>query len=124
MKVSKKYFIKRLRALSREYRNGIVAEAANKAEMDRDGFWKLMRRMRAGDKTGVNAIKDDSGKAVYEINSILNVWKKHFDNISTPKQDVNYDQEHFQMVSGRVQEWLVGNEDSRFLNPVLNRRSD
>ena len=118
MKLSKKYFIKRLRALSREYRNGIIAEAANKAEMDRDGFWKLMRRMRAGEKSGVSAINNDRGKAVYEVNQILGVWQKHFDKISTPKHDEKYDQEHFQQVTDEVREWLGGDEGDRFLeNP-------
>ena len=73
MKSTKKLFIKRLRRLNRKYQNEVIAEAASKAEIDRDAFWKLMKRMRSGNKSGVSAIIGRDGKVVYEVDQILNV---------------------------------------------------
>ena len=42
MKSTKKAFIKRQRALEREYQDKAIAQAAKYAEVDRDMFWRCM----------------------------------------------------------------------------------
>ena len=114
MKLSKKLFIKRIRNISKEYQNNLVSEAAWKAEYNRDDFWKLIKQSKGGKREGVNAVKNKDGKVVYEITEILDVWKSHFDELSSPKGHNNFNQEHFNMVTETVQELSLRDDNSPF----------
>ena len=122
MKRRRKLFIKRLQALSREYLNELIAEAAKNAELDRDEFWKLMKRLRPGGKSGVRAIRGTDGKAVFAVGQILEVWRVHFDKISTPKQSVDFDEDHYQQVSERVRDLLNNEDRSAFISNLPSRQ--
>ena len=63
MKRSKNLFAKRLRAISKQYENQSIIEAANLAEVNRDQFWRLFRRNSKSSSSSAHAIKDRSGKA-------------------------------------------------------------
>ena len=114
MKLSKKIFAKRLRAISKRYENESISEAARLSELDRDKFWRLFRRNNKCN-TSTNAIKNNRGKAVYEIDDILEVWRRHFDNLSTPKNSEKFDSGHLRVISERVQTWREGDDVSEFL---------
>ena len=58
MKLSKKIFAKKLRSLNKQYEDQAVAEAVNKAEVDRDMFWRLFRHSNKPNGTGVHAVKN------------------------------------------------------------------
>ena len=115
MKLSKKLFAKRLRAISKQYENDSIIEAASMAEIDRDKFWRMFRRKTNPGSTSAHAIKDHSGKVVYEIEDILDVWRKHFDSLSNPRQSENFDDAHFQTVTNAVRGWTNEVDVSNFL---------
>ena len=114
MKSSKKAFIKRIRHISKEYQNDLVAEAASKAEYNRDEFWKLMKRQKGSKRDCTNAIKNTKGKVVYEMGEVLDVWKNHFDKISSPREDIRFNQEHFDNVTEFVHRTAAGIDTSTF----------
>ena len=115
MKLSKKTFSKRLRAISKQYENEAISEAARLSEIDHDNFWRLFRRNNGTGCSTTNAIKNSQGKAVYEIQDILEVWRNHFYNLSTPKVSEKFDNIHFRDVSERVRIWCEGDDTSEFL---------
>ena len=116
---SKKVFNKALRRISHQYHDELVAEAASKAEINHKDFWRLLKKSRNNTSAKVNTIRNQQGKVVYEINEILEVWRAHFDKLSTPKSCDSYDQAHFTHVTRRIKEFLAFNDESPFLaNPV------
>ena len=115
MRESKKIFSKTLRALSKRYDNECVAEAAATAEFDRNKFWRLFKN-RCGRKTDkVHAIKNSEEEVVYDVASILEVWRGHFSRLCTPKFEQEFDQEHYDNVTAQVEEWSLLDD----LNPFL-----
>ena len=118
MKETKKSFSRRIRQLSREYHNHMVAEAAQKAEFKREDFWKLMNSLNNKGKSSYNAITNKQGKVVYELNDVLNVWRNHFDALSTPRNDPMFNEANYTHVTENVHNWTTGNDTSIFLeNP-------
>ena len=122
MKISKKRFCKRLRQLSHEYHNRMVAEATQKAEINRIDFWRFMRSLKGKRKGTFNAIKDKNDRVLYELNEVLEEWRGHFDNLSTPKNDARFNDANFQRVTTNVREWSQGNEKSEFLEIPFTER--
>ena len=120
MKRSKNLFAKRLRAISKQYENQSIAEAANLAEVDRDQFWRLFRRTSKPNSSVTHAVKDSTGKVMYEINDILEVWRRHFDLLSNPRQSDNFDNAHFQTVTDAVRGWVDEGDLSEFLEVDLS----
>ena len=116
---SKKVFNKCLRRLSKQYDDGMIAEAASKAEINHDDFWRILKQARGSSKVKVNTIRNQWGKVVYEPGEILEVWHTHFNKISTPKQSPDFDYDHFQYVTRCVSEYLRTEDLSDFLiNPI------
>ena len=111
---AKKAFNKRLKALSKAYERNEINEAIRKSEIDRNAFWKLLKKKRAGRKSEISAIKNDKDIAVYDINEILLTWKKHFSTLCTPKNDDNYDNDFQQHVKGCIGKWLEREDDDEF----------
>ena len=115
MKSSKKNFHKTLRALSRKYDNDVIADAARYAELDRDKYWRMFKRMKGKPASKVHAVKNLQDEVVYDINPVLEVWRSHFSRLSTPRDSPYYDNAHFDNVTERVREWKEGNGTSEFL---------
>ena len=115
MKSSKKTFHKTLMALSRKYDNDVIADAARHAELDRDKFWRMFKRMKGTPASKVHAVKNLQDEVVYDINSVLEVWRSHFSRLSTPRDSPQYDKAHFDNVTERVREWKEGVGTSEFL---------
>ena len=115
MKQSKKEFSKKLRQLSRKYHNQMISEAAKKAEVNRDDFWKLMRSFKGKGKSTYNAIKNKNCDVVYELDDVLNVWRSHFNTLSTPKSEPQFNEDNFRKVTRDVRGWTRGKDASIFL---------
>ena len=49
------------------------------------------------------------------MDEVLNVWERHFGNLYTPKEDDGFDNEHFNMVNSKVEEWNNGKDGDEFL---------
>ena len=101
-KETKKQFRKELKVLGRQYEDDEISNAVRAAEVDRGQFWKLVKKARKGAGSKIASIKNKSGKVVSDLNSILNVWKNHFQNLYTPKHCPEYDHDHFTQVTRRV----------------------
>ena len=56
------------------------------AEMDRNVFWRLIKKSRKSNSSSTNGIKGKDDKVVHEISEVLNVWKTHFEHLGTPKE--------------------------------------
>ena len=121
MLASKKLFCKGLRRISRQYNDELIADAASKAEINHNDFWRLLKRTRGGNKVSTYTVRNQQGRVVVESGEILEVWRAHFDSISTPKDSENFDRAHFQHVTEHVK-GLVQTEDvSIFLrDPISN----
>ena len=103
-KSSKKEFAKCIKTISKNYENEQIAEITKSAEVDKYYFWKQLKRVRGDSNASVLAIKDQNGTVMHEVHEVLNVWKKHFHKVGTPKSNVNYDAAHFKMVNDFVKE--------------------
>ena len=117
---SKKDFCKSVRRLSRQYQDNLIAEAANNAEINHDDFWRVLKNTRGGLKTKVNTIRNKDGKVVCMIDDMLEVWRTHFDEISTPKTSPKYDEVHFRQVTARVREFNSNTDTSVFLEVPIS----
>ena len=105
-KLAEKVFRKKLKKLSKEYDDQKIDEAIKKAELDRNVFWKMLKRERDGPKVKTPSIKNKGGKVVHEVRDILNVWRNHFSNLGTPVESDNFDNNHYVHVNTKIQEWL------------------
>ena len=118
MKESKKSFRKLLSKISRRYDNELILEAARLAEVDRNQFWRLFKKMKGNSQSKVHAVKDSLDTVVYDIESILEVWRLHFSKLSTPRESPDYDHEHYQHVNAQINRWMGERDISEFLeNP-------
>ena len=117
---SKKEFNKHIKNISRQYQDNLIAEAASKAELKHDDFWRILRNVKGGGKSGVNTIRNKQGRVVYEIDEMLEVWRTHFDGISTPKESETFDKDHFQHVTERVHALRSMKDCSRFLESPIS----
>ena len=95
-----------MRQISRGYYNDQIASAAYLAEVDRIFFWKIFRRSKGNNRSSSHAIKNPSGDVVYSLEEVVNVWRSHFDKISSPKHAPEYDEQHFAHVTRCVKTWF------------------
>ena len=111
---TKKLFNKELHRISRLYHDNLMAEAASKAEINHKDFWRLLKKTKSGNQIKVNTIRNQQGKVVYETDEILEVWRSHFDRLSTPKFSDSFDDAHFQYVTRRIREFRALDDESPF----------
>ena len=113
-KQCKKRFNKRLRQLAKTYDDERIRDAVRCAEIDKTVFWKMLRRTRDGHTVKVPSVKDEGGQVKHEVNEILEVWRRHFSKLATPKDDLTYDNAHYVNVSAQVRNWLESDDDDDF----------
>ena len=118
---SKKVFNKAVSQISRKYQNDLITEAASKSEINHDDFWRLLNRSKGGSRSKVSAIRNQDDQVVYEIDEILEVWRSHFDKISTPTMSDKFDDKHFLYVTKRVRELRQLKDISKFLESPFNQ---
>ena len=116
---TKKLFNKELHRISRLYHDNLMAEAASKAEINHKDFWGLLKKTKSGNQIKVNTIRNQQGKVVYETDEILEVWRSHFDRLSTPKFSDSFDDAHFQYVTRRIREFRALDDESPFLSDPI-----
>ena len=108
----KKLFCKFIRTLSCKYNNRCIAEAASLAEIDRDRFWRTFKRMKGPPTTKIHAVKDANDQVVYDTDYM---WRPHLSCLSSPRESPDYDQNHFECASAKVNEWYNKDGISEFL---------
>ena len=98
-KASKKAFANTIRLLARNYENEEICNAVRMAEVNRNSFWRLVKRCRNTEGTTNIAIKKDDGSVVNDVGAALDVWRTHFANLDTPKNKDNFNEEHYHVVT-------------------------
>ena len=101
--------------LSREYENLEILKAVKQAELDRNSFWRLVRKARGSKGSDSFSIRNKEEKVVYEIDEVLNVWRSHFESLGTPKVDPSYDALHYTRVTEKVRTYNEGRETDQFM---------
>ena len=99
-----------------------MREAIESSTTDKSVFWRHLKKCRGTAGCKILAIKNRKDEVVYEINEILDVWKIHFSNLSTPNNDPSYDKEHFDYVNERVNTLNTGNDSSAFTDKAIDTR--
>ena len=118
----KKSFAKKLRQLSKQYREERVTEAVNKSEVDKNAFWRLLKKERDGPKIKTPAVKDQRDVVQHKLEDILEVWRVHFSKLGSARDSPEFDDEHFRTVNTSVETWSneEGNEDQFIQNPFTH----
>ena len=112
---AKKAFSKKLKILAKGYRDTEIQDAVRSAEFNRNTFWRLLKKTKSDGKASTSAIKNDRGDAVYDVDQVLVVWRKHFSKLCTPKVSQKYDEDHFGMVTACTKQWLSQKDNDPFL---------
>ena len=118
---AKKSFAKELKSIARSYDDEVICKASRDSEIDRNSFWRLLRRVRDNGKVSISAIKNKSGKVVHDFNEILEVWKNHFSSLCTPRSLPHYDEEHRESVCIAVNEWAELSDNDPFSNDIFTK---
>ena len=113
---AEKNFRRKLRELCKKYENDKIEDIIKSAEVNKDQFWKMLKKERSGGKVTISTIMNNKQKVVSEPEEILEVWREHFDKLSTPKNLPEYDGQHFRKVSDDVKKWMGQNDTDDFLN--------
>ena len=114
-KSAKKRFAKELRKVSRAYENNKVVEAVTAAQVDRNAFWRIVKRSRNSSGGCINAIRNYEKNVVHDLDSVLDSFKDHFVRVSTPVDDPSFDKEHFEFVNSKVLEYNATTDCNDFL---------
>ena len=118
-KRAKQMFRKELKMVSRRYENEQILRAVHDAELDRNSFWKVVKKSRNPSCACVNAIKNDANKVVYDSGEILEAWKQHFARLCTPSDDPSFDREHFSDVTKWVNDYNLQHDQDEFLSDPI-----
>ena len=121
-KSAKKHFLKAIKKISKDYENKRMIEAIESNTTDRSVFWRHLKKCCGSSGSKILAIKDSSDKVEYEMDEILEVWRRHFASLSTPKDDSTYDSEHYDFVNKKVKEFNMKDDSSAFLDEPFNTR--
>ena len=65
-------------------------------------------------QTNPKKIVENLGLIIQMPYVILEVWRCHFSKLATPKEDLSYDNEHFEHVSAQVRSWLDSRDEDDF----------
>ena len=98
-KQARKNFMNELRQVQKDYERREIDEVIYAAHSNKNTFWKKVRRSRQSSQNDVYAIRKPSGKVVYDIESVVNVWRDHFEQISLPRESSNFDPVHYENVT-------------------------
>ena len=115
-KQARKNFMNELRQVKKDYERREIDEIIFAAHSNKTKFWKKVKKSRQSSQNDVYAIRHPSGKVVYDIESVVNVWRDHFEQISLPIESPNFDPVHYQNVTQQVKIWSEDNSDDDFLN--------
>ena len=110
-KMDKRNFAKEIRKVSREYENNEILNMVKACEVNKNFFWKMVKRVKSPTSRDSIAIKDEHDVVKHEIKEVLCVWRNHFDKLGTPKHDIQFDQDHFYLVN-EFRQRLARSDDS------------
>ena len=112
---TKKAFNKRLHCLAREYENESLKHIMMSAEINSTEFWRILKRNRDVCGPKVYAVANRGGTIVHNLDEVLEVWRQHFSELCTPKDDPTFDNDHFSNVNKMVGDWRLLRDTDEFL---------
>ena len=116
-KSAKNTFSNKIKRIAKQYENDEICRAVRLAEVDRNSFWRLVKRCRNSCGSTNISIKRLDGVVVNNLPDVLEVWRHHFTNLGTPKNKDNFDDVHFREVTNFVRLYNDGNVmDDDFLS--------
>ena len=107
-KTSKKAFARVIKRIAKQYENEEICKAVRLSEIDRNSFWRLVKRCRNTSGSMNISIKRPDGVVVSNLSDVLEVWRCHFANLGTPKNKPNYDERHLREVTDFVKTYNNG----------------
>ena len=121
-KGSKKSFRKELKFIQREYEKHELESILTSAENDKNKFWRFIKRSRKAPKSNSHAVKNKEGVVVHDIESVVNVWRNHFKELSTEKHEVRFDANQYTMVTETVKQLCAEDDNQMFLEEPISRK--
>ena len=112
-KASKSKFMKYLRYLSKEQQE--IIEVIKSTELDYKFFWRALKKTRKNKMASVFSIKNKDGLVKYGIEGVLQVWYDHFNELSTPKDKIEFDEDHYISTYSWAKEKVTLNDLDDFL---------
>ena len=88
--------------------------------MDKNKFWRILKRNRSSNNQKTSAIKNKAGVVVHDVRDILEVWRDYFSRLCTPKADPSYDHNHYVNVTEQVHSWLEADVHDTFLEDPIS----
>ena len=122
MKKSKRVFANKLKELSKKYEEEEIQKAVASSELNKDLFWKLLKRTKTGPKSRISAVRNQGKQVVHDVDSILEVWRVHFCNLSKPRENPNFDEIHRKEVLRKIKEWNSGCEIDDFTREDFTKK--
>ena len=104
-KKAKKIFAKRIKEISKKYESDKIEQAISSSELNINQFWRMLKRERTSGRVKVLSIKNKQDKVVHDVSEILETWRSHFSELSTPMISDKFDEDHFNRVTKEVHEF-------------------
>ena len=110
-KNAKKSFRREIKKVQRDHEQKEISNLVEAAGIDKNKFWRLLKRKRNQTQSESFAINSNDGSTKYDIHEVVKVWKDHFSNLCAPDMNKVSDLVHHQMVSDSVKDWYAQNDD-------------
>ena len=115
-KKAKKAFAKRIKEISKTYESDKIEQAISSSELNINQFWRMLKKERTSGKVKVLSIENKQDKVVHDVAEILETWRTHFSELSTPMISDNFDEDHFNKVTKEVHEYTKTTDLDMFSN--------
>ena len=79
-------------------------------------FWKIVKRYRNSSHVRTSSVRNPQGTVLHETADVMPIWRNHFSKLCMPSTNARYDQEHFDYVSRKVNEWAGRDDSDEFLD--------
>ena len=125
-KDTERRFFPALKKLAKKYENDEIIQIVKSAEINRSSFWNHIRACRKGPSSKSLVIKREDGVVIDRLDEVLEVWRKHFSKLGTPKQSDSFDDDHYRTVSEFIEQYNKGNNcnDTFLQNPFSVEKLD
>ena len=113
---AKRLFNKELRRLSYAYENEQIVDAVSAAQIDRNAFWRIVKKSRKSAGNNINCIRNSKKQVTHDEKGILDAFREHFPSVCTPIPDPSYDEDNFDLVNNCVSRYNSFNNKDEFLS--------
>ena len=118
-KNAKKRFRSEIKFVQQEYERKEIEETVRCAEVDRNKFWRRIKKSRKPKAGGTSSIRNAEGKVVHETKDVIRVWHEHFSNLCKENVDEGYDDDHYHNITTQVRQWATEKDAGPFLNEYI-----